>query len=101
VHFSSCALSAGGDINSTIAGPCRQRVRGWFFLTSGHGWSRSPPFDRPTIDRGFAADLVCVSGDPLADISTLRSTVIVVARGHVVTDKRQSDDAARSAPGAR
>ncbi len=40
------------------------------------------------IEPGGSADLVAVNGDPLADITTLRSPVLVVSRGKVVLHKK-------------
>jgi len=37
---------------------------------------------------GFAADLVVVRADPLADIDALRDPALVIARGRVVIDRR-------------
>ncbi len=44
--------------------------------------------DRGRIEPGLLADLLVVRGDPLADVSTLRTVVMVVKGGEVVRDAR-------------
>ena len=41
-----------------------------------------------TIERGKAADLIAVAGDPLADVTVLKRVPFVMARGKVVKDQR-------------
>ena len=41
-----------------------------------------------TIERGKAADLIAVQGDPLADVTVLKRVPFVMARGKVVKDQR-------------
>jgi len=41
------------------------------------------------ISRGFAADLVAVAGDPLADVGVLSDVPIVMKGGIVVKDARR------------
>ena len=41
-----------------------------------------------TIERGKAADLIAVAGDPLADVTVLKRVPFVMARGKVVRDQR-------------
>jgi len=47
------------------------------------------------IKPGFAADLVLVRDDPLADVAALRQVVVVIARGQVV--RSAADGPARQA----
>lgn len=40
------------------------------------------------IEPGRAADLVVVTGDPLADISDIRDVAVVLREGRLVVDER-------------
>jgi imidazolonepropionase-like amidohydrolase len=44
--------------------------------------------DVGTIERGKAADLIAVAGDPLADVGVLKRVDFVMARGKVVKNAR-------------
>jgi len=41
-----------------------------------------------TIEAGKSADIIAVAGDPLADVTVLKSVGFVMARGEVVKDER-------------
>ena len=42
-----------------------------------------------TVEAGKTADLILVDGNPLADISALWSTELVLKAGQIVADKRE------------
>ena len=41
-----------------------------------------------TIEPGKSADIIAVTGDPLADVRVLKSVGFVMARGEVITSTR-------------
>jgi imidazolonepropionase-like amidohydrolase len=44
--------------------------------------------DLGRIDKGYLADLIAVTGDPLEDITAVRKPVVVIKAGRVVVDRR-------------